>query len=292
MPEARHGEVVVHYETEGDPAAPPLLLVMGLGAQLTAWPVELRAALVERGFYVIRFDNRDVGLSTWFDHAGPADPLGALAGTASSPYLLSDMAADAVAVLDDLGVEHAHVVGVSMGGMIVQTMAIEHAGRLRSMTSIMSTTGDRTVGQADPAVFPILLRPPATGRDEAIVQGLGAARAISSPGYPFDEDRVRARIGEDFDRAYHPAGTARQLVAIMCSGDRSAALRDVAVPTLVIHGEGDPLVNVSGGRATAAAIPGARLQLIPGMGHDLPQALVDTIADAIAGHAGQADAAR
>ncbi|MCU4184581.1 alpha/beta fold hydrolase [Acidiferrimicrobium sp. IK] len=259
---------------------------MGLGAQLTAWHPDFKAALVARGFFVVSFDNRDVGLSTWLDEAGAADLIAGLSGTATAPYLLSDMAADATAVLDAEGIDSAHVVGASMGGMIAQTLAIEHPGRLRSLTSIMSTTGAPAVGQPHPGVIEVLLTPPPGERAARIDQSVRGARAISSPGYPFDEARARARAEADYDRAYHPEGTARQAFAILASGDRTEALGQVQVPTLVVHGDADPLVDVSGGRATAAAIPGAELTIFPGMGHDLPPALHVPVADAIAALAG------
>lgn len=285
MPSAPANGITIEYEITGEAGAPPLLLVMGLGEQLTGWPDDFVAHLVDRGFRVIRFDNRDVGCSTWFDEAGDPDVMAAISGHGSSPYLLHDMAADAAGLLDALGVDSAHVVGVSMGGMIAQTLAIEHPLRVRSLVSIMSTPGDPSVGQADPAVVPLLLRAAPSSREEAVQGGIETWRAIGSPGFPPDEAWVRERVERSYDRAFHPAGTGRQLVAILTSGDRTEALRHADVPTLVIHGEADPLVDVSGGRATAAAIPGARLKLVPGMAHDLPAALWAELADDIAGHA-------
>ncbi|GAC1536736.1 MAG: alpha/beta hydrolase [Acidimicrobiales bacterium] len=285
MPSTTANGITIHYETQGDPASPPLLLVMGLGAQLTTWPDEFVDLLVARGFFVIRHDNRDVGLSTWLDEAGTPDLAAAVAGNADAAYLLSDMADDAVGLLDALGIGSAHIVGASMGGMIAQAIAISHPQRVRSLVSIMSTTGAADVGQPRADIFPLLLRPVPTTREEAIEAGVLAARLTGSTGYPFDEAGARTRSAASYDRAFHPVGTGRQLVAILASGDRTDALGQLAVPTLVIHGEADPLVDVSGGKATAAAIPGSTLHLIPGMGHDLPAGLWERITDDIASHA-------
>jgi len=278
--------ITLQVELAGDPEGSPLLLLHGLGAQLIDWPEGFVAALVERGFLVIRCDNRDVGRSTWFDDAGPPDPLGVLTGEATAPYLLADMADDAAGVLDGLNLERADVVGVSMGGMIAQCLAIRHPRRVRSLVSIMSTTGDPSVGRPHPGVAELLLTPPAADRAEAVEQSVAAWRATASTGFPLDEAAVRERAGRAFDRGYHPDGTGRQLVAVLASGDRTAELRGLDVPTLVVHGEADPLVDVSGGRATAAAIPGARLRVIPGMGHDLPDAVIVEVVEEIARHAG------
>ncbi len=288
MPEASAGGLRICYETEGDPAGPPVLLVAGLGAQLTWWPPGLRAALADRGFFVIRYDNRDAGKSAWLDEAGEVDLLAVLAGTARPPYLLADLAADGVAVLDALGVPSAHVLGVSMGGMIAQAIAIEHPARVRTLTSAMSTTGDPAVGQPRPDIVEMLLSPRPADRAAAIDQGVELSRAISSPAFGFDEPETRARTSAEYDRGNHPAGAGRQLAAILASGDRSRALRTLTLPVLVLHGDADPMVDVSGGRATAAAIPGARLWVVPGLGHDLPPALFDEIADAAAALAQQA----
>ena len=289
MPEARRADVSLHYEVEGPDDGPPLLLVMGLGAQMTAWTPEFRSALVARGFRVVHFDNRDVGRSTWFDQAGVPDLAAMLTGGgAPPPYLLADMADDAVAVLDDIGIAAAHVVGASMGGMIAQSIVLGHPDRVVTLTSIMSTTGAPGVGAPHAHVLPSLLRPAPTSPAEGVEASLEGSRLIASPGFPFDEARLRAQAEAAVARAFHPQGTARQLAAIVASPDRTPGLREVRVPTLVIHGEADPLVDVSGGRATAEAIPGARLVTIPGMGHDLPPALYDRVADLIAEVAGLA----
>jgi pimeloyl-ACP methyl ester carboxylesterase len=261
-------------ERFGDPDTPPVLLVMGLATQMLGWPDEFCSALVARGLHVIRFDNRDVGLSTHLHDASPPDVMAALSGDSSSAtYTLSDMAADSVGLLDALALDSAHLVGASMGGMIAQTIAIEHPDRVRSLTSIMSTTGDDTVGQATQEALGVLLSAPATSRQEAVERTVSIFRVIGSPGFELDEAELRERAGLAYDRGDDPLGVARQLLAIVASGDRTASLRLVNVPTLVIHGAADPLVDMSGGRATAAAVPEAALVVLDGMGHDLPQAL-------------------
>ena len=266
--------VDIAYEQFGDLSAPPVLLVMGLATQMLGWPDEFCSALVTRGLRVIRFDNRDVGLSTHLHDARPPDVMAALSGDASSAtYTLSDMATDSVGLLDGLGLDSAHIVGASMGGMIAQTIVIEHPDRVRSLTSIMSTTGDASVGQARPEALGALLSAPATSRQEAVDRTVAIFRVIGSPGFELDEADLRERARLAYDRADDPLGVARQLLAIVASGDRTASLRSVSVPTLVLHGGDDPLVDVSGGRATADVIPEAELVIFDGMGHDLPRAL-------------------
>ena len=284
--------ITLEYETHGDPANPPLLLIMGLGAQLTLWPIELVEALVARGYYVIRHDNRDIGLSSKFTEAGVPDMasvvMALMAGKKPAvPYTLSDMAGDAMAVLDAAGVAKAHIVGASMGGMIAQLVAVEHPDRVLSLTSIMSTTGNPTLPPAKPEAMAALTSPMAPDADLAAILERGAmvSKAIGSPGYPADPERLSANVERDFNRSFHPTGAMRQMAAIVADGDRRTRLKGVTASTLVIHGADDPLVPVEGGRDTAAAIPGATILEVPGMGHDLPLALVDTIADAIAGHA-------
>jgi pimeloyl-ACP methyl ester carboxylesterase len=250
---------------------------------MLGWPDPFCVALAGHGLHVIRFDNRDVGLSSHITGAPAPDVRAAFLGrTSSASYTLSDMAADAVGLMDALGLDGAHLVGASMGGMIAQTAAIEHPDRVRSLTSIMSTTGDRTVGTPTEAALAALLSPPGRTREEAIERTVKAVRVIGSPGFELDEAELRRRTGLAYDRAYDPVGVARQLVAIAASGDRTAALRSLAVPALVLHGADDPLVAVSGGRATAAAIPGAELVEFPGMGHDLPRPLWGEITRRIA----------
>jgi pimeloyl-ACP methyl ester carboxylesterase len=282
----------IAYQRLGNSDAPVVLLIMGIAAQSIHWPDAFCHALVERGLQVIRIDNRDSGLSTHLTSAPPPNLPAALAGDLSSvSYTLSDMAADAVGLLDALGLEKAHVVGASMGGAIAQIMAIEHPKRVRSLTSMMSTTGSMSVGQASPEVLRELFGGPRpTTRDEVIQQMIQASRVVGSPGYPANENEVAARATRAYDRCYDPIGTARQAIATVASGDRTERLRHLAVPTLVIHGLADRMCDVSGGRATAEAIPGAELVLIEGLGHDLPPGLRSQLADRIATFVWRAEA--
>jgi pimeloyl-ACP methyl ester carboxylesterase len=292
MPRADNHGVEIEYDTVGDPSDPALLLVMGLTAQLTAWDVEFCRMLADRGFHVIRFDNRDCGLSSKTEGEAPnvmALMMSVAAGKpveAEVPYNLSDMAADGMAVLDDLGIEAAHVVGASLGGMIVQQMAIEHPDRVLSLTSIMSTTSAPGVGQGTQEAMTALLTPPPTERDAVIERGVEVGRLISGP--LFDEDVARQRAGEAFDRSFYPQGAAFQLAAIAKTGNRTAGLQGVTCPTLVIHGKADPLIQVSGGEATAEAVPEAELLVLDEMGHDLPRPLWPKIVDGIAQTAARA----
>ena len=288
--------ITIEYESFGPDGAEPVLLIMGLGAQLTLWPVELCEALVARGFRVIRYDNRDVGLSTKFDAAG-VPQLPAVIGAILSgqdpkvPYRLEDMAADAVGLLDALGIARAHIVGASMGGMIAQLVAADYPARTLSLTSIMSSTGNPSLPPATPEAMGVLMsRPQGADLDALIDFGVRAARVIGSPGYPADETLLRARVRRDVERSNYPAGFARQMAAIYASGDRRAKLARITAPTVVVHGTADPLVPVDGGRDTAANIKGAELVEIDGMGHDLPLALVDRIAGEVASVAARAKA--
>jgi pimeloyl-ACP methyl ester carboxylesterase len=286
---ARLNGIKLCYETFGDSQTPPMLLVMGLGAQMILWDDEFCQALAERGFFVIRFDNRDVGRSTILRHApSPTRTQLSLRDRRAAAYSLDEMAGDAAGLMTQLGVEAAHVVGVSMGAMIAQLLAIHYPRRVRSLVSIMSTTGDRRVGQAHPRLYPRLLRRPRRDRDGYVREFVESYQAIGSTRHPRDPERLRARANRCFDRGLHPAGAARQLAAVLTAPDRTPRLRELRVPTTVIHGGADPLVNPSGGRATAAAIPGARLMILPGMGHDLPPALWPQIIDAIAHNAAAA----
>jgi pimeloyl-ACP methyl ester carboxylesterase len=277
------------YQEMGEPDGEPLLLVMGLATQMIAWDEELCALLAERGFRVVRFDNRDIGRSTKITSAGVPSRLDMMIGRrASAPYLLRDMAGDTVGLMDHLGIDSAHLVGASMGGMISQTAAIEHPRRVRSLVSMMSTTGNRRVGTPSARSYGLLLAPPPHGRQAAIERAVRTFTVIGSPGYPFDEEHLRDLAGRSYDRGHSFAGVFRQLHAVTASGDRTRALAGVSAPTSVIHGKRDPLIRPSGGRATAKAIPGARLKLIDGMGHDLPRALWPTFVEEIAANAARA----
>ncbi len=274
------------YQEMGDADGEPLLLVMGLATQMIAWDKGFCSLLADRGFRVVRFDNRDIGRSTTIDSAGMPRRVDLMLGRrASAPYLLRDMAADAIGLMDHVGIDSAHVVGASMGGMIVQTMAIEHSERVRSMVSMMSNTGSRWTGMPSRRAMAVLLARPPKGRDASIERAIKTFGVIGSPGYPFDEERLREVAGCSYDRGRSAAGVLRQLYAITASGDRTEALRGVRTPTTVIHGRRDPLVRPAGGRATARAIPNARLKLIDGMGHDLPRRLWPVFAEEIAGAA-------
>jgi pimeloyl-ACP methyl ester carboxylesterase len=271
------------YQTFGDPDVDPLLLVMGLGGPMTWWDPALCRMLAERGFYVIRYDNRDTGRSTKV--AGRVSRtmlIRAFSGRhVRTPYGLADMAADAFALLDHLGLESAHVVGVSMGGMIAQTMAIEQPRRVRSLTSIMSTTGKRSVGWQHPRLLPVLMVRRGRGRT-AYAEGSAAIWAmIGSPLYPNDPEAVLTKAHETFDRGWSNGGVLRQMMAVTTQENRTQRLHALRMPALVVHGTADRMVHPSGGRATAAAIPGAELLLVDGMGHDLPPALFETFADGI-----------
>ncbi|WP_344416329.1 alpha/beta hydrolase [Amycolatopsis minnesotensis] len=279
------GGIDLCYETFGDRGARPLLLVMGLGGQMTWWEDEFCEQLAERDFFVIRFDNRDTGRSTALHGRSSLVKSYLLR---SSPYPLTEMADDAAGLLQALDVPAAHVAGVSMGGMICQSLAIRHPGRVRSLTSIMSTTGSRRVGLPHPKVLSSMLAAPPKDRDGYAESLLRTFRTIGSPGFPFDEPRLRARALRSFDRGLNAAGTARHLSAILAAGDRTPGLRELRIPALVIHGARDPLVNPSGGKATAKAIPGAELDLVPGMGHDMPREVWPRLIDGIARTAGRA----
>ena len=278
MPFARNGDVMIWYEAFGDPADPALLLVNGLGSQCINYREEWCAKFAAEGFFVVRFDNRDVGLSTKFDG------VEAVPAADGPPYTVSDMAADALAVLDDLGVGRAHVMGLSMGGMIVQTLAIEHPERLLSMTSVMSTTGDPDVGNPTPEAMAALTAPPPADRDGYIAAHVARIGVYGTPG-SYEPGYLEKVAGESYDRCFHPQGTGRQMLAIVAGGSRTAALRAVTVPTLVMHGDADRLVDISGGRRTAEAVPGARFEVLEGMGHDYPPAYWDRWVELVAAHA-------
>ncbi|HEY2746316.1 MAG TPA: alpha/beta fold hydrolase [Polyangia bacterium] len=269
MPTARANGIELEYESIGDAHAPPMLLIMGLGTQMIAWPDGFCRLLAERGFRVIRFDNRDVGLST-------KTPV---------PYTLDDMADDAAGLLDALDVPAAHVVGASMGGFIAQLLTLRHPRRVTSLCIMMSSTGARDVGGAAPDILPMLMQPQPSERAAYLDFRVKISRRLSSTVHPFDEPRIRALAGAAFDRSFFPLGGQRQLAAVMAASDRTARLAAVRTPTLVIHGADDPIVAVSGGEAVARAIPGATLRVFPGMGHDLPAPLWPDFAAAIAQNA-------
>lgn len=284
------GEVELCHELVGDPAGPVIVLVNGLGGQLVDWDDTFLDALRSAGFATLRFDNRDAGLSSSGDERFGFD-LEVLRTHDRSKvaYTLDDLADDVVGLLDHLGIDAAHVLGVSMGGMIAQLVAVRHPERVRSLVSIMSTTGARDVGQPTAEATAVLMGRPPAERDAFIEWELANQRVIGSPGFPFDEERLRRRIAGRYDRARRPEGVARQMMAILVSPDRTEALGRVQVPTLVVHGEDDVLVTVSGGRASAAAVPGAELLLVPGMGHELPPAVVPEVVAAVVRTAARAD---
>ncbi|MDX6610133.1 MAG: hypothetical protein QOF85_2058 [Solirubrobacterales bacterium] len=272
--------IEIAYQEVGDPDGEPLVLVMGLATQMIAWDDEFCAMLAERGFRVVRFDNRDIGHSTKLDAAGVPGRLDLLLGRREpAAYLLSDMATDTVGLMDHLGIESAHVAGISMGGMIGQTLAIEHRARIRSLVSMHSTTGSRRVGHPTLKVFGLMLAEAPRDRDAFIKRIERTYELIGSPSYPVDEERVRRVAEASWERGHNPRGVLRQMHAITASGDRTAALRKLDLPVMVIHGTRDTLIRPSGGRATARAIPGARLHLFEGMGHDLPRELWPAFAD-------------
>ena len=290
MPTITANGIPLYYEDHGPADGDVILLIMGLGAQMTRWPLGFIDLLTANGHRVVAYDNRDCGLSHKFDELGPADMPALYASLMkgekpNAPYLVSDMANDAVGLLNALGIKKAHVVGASMGGMIAQLVAATYPDRTLSLTSIMSTSGNRRLPPPRTEAFKALTTPPPPNAtlEQMIPHVMRIARAIGSPAYPAPEDRLIERITRDFHRSFHPTGSARQLAAIVDDGCRRKRLKTITAPTLVIHGSDDPLVRIEGGRDTAAHIPGARLHEIPGMGHDLPLELVDEVADAIAG---------
>lgn len=282
--------IQVEYETFGDPSDRPLLLIIGFSGQMIEWDEDLCKDLAKRGHYVIRYDNRDTGLSTKFDDAGVPN-IGETIGKIMKgeefkpPYTLEDMADDGVGLLDALGIQKAHICGMSMGGMIAQTIAIRHPSRVLSLISIYSTTGNRKLPQPKPEILGLLISPPPNKRQGYIEHTLKLLKAIAGPGFGLDEGWTRKIMGESFDRSFYPQGAARQLVAILLQKDRRVALASLKVPALVIHGTDDPLMPVEAGKDTAKAIPGAQLMLIEGMGHDLPHGGAwPRIVEAIATH--------
>jgi len=279
MPRAKNGAVEIEYETFGDDRPETVILINGLGSQMTRWPVAFCEKLVARGYRAIRLDNRDAGLSTWLD---------------GQSYSISDMANDVIAVMDAAGVKKAHVAGVSMGGMITQTVAIEHPDRVASITSIMSATGAAGTMDSTPEAAAVLNVPPPDPKADFevfVAHGMKNARVIGSPAYPWDEAALRERAISEYRRAFNPAGVGRQMAAIRADGDRTERLKKLNVPAVVLHGAADPLLKPYGGEQTAKAIPGAELRIIEGMGHDLPPGLYDIVIDAIVTAAARAKAA-
>ena len=291
MPIAAANGVDLAYDEVGDPKAPTILLIMGLGTQMIAWPEAFCEALAQRGFRVVRFDNRDIGLSTKFETAAPIDVVAAFARAAAgqpvgAPYTLNDMAADAIGLMDTLGIARAHIVGASMGGMIAQIIAARYPDRTRSLVSIMSSSGNPGLPQGRPEAVAALLapRPNAGDREAIIAHGVQVYRAIGSPGFPTPDAALRAKVERAADRSYYPAGVGRQLLAVLASGSRVDLLKEIRVPSLVLHGADDPLVPAEAGIDTARHISGAALQIIPGMGHDLADGLIPILTGAIADH--------
>lgn len=298
MPTVKANGIEIFYDRHGDERAEPLLLIMGLGAQMIRWTPEFVASLTGRGFHVIRYDNRDVGLSEKIDAAGPPDVpaiLKALQEGRKPPvaYTLDEMAADAVGVLDALNIAKAHIVGASMGGMIAQLVAADYPSRVLSLTSIMSSTGNRALPPSKPEAVAVLQNrgpDPNVDLEGYLTHSVNSARTIGSPGYPIDEAEQRARAKANFERNYYPVGFTRQYAGVMASPDRREKIRTIKAPTMVVHGADDPLVPLAGGRDTHENVPGSELRVIPGMGHDVPRALNDTIAEAIAAIAARAKA--
>jgi len=298
MPQAQANGLTFEYETFGDASNPPLLLIMGVGCQLVMWPDSFCQGLADLGFHVIRYDNRDVGLSSKIDEAGTPDIMAAVTAQLSgqpvtAPYSLDDMADDAAGLMDALGIDKAHVVGASMGGMIGQLVAIRHPGKVKSLVSIMSTTGNPEVPPAKPEAMAALLTPPAdTSRESLIQQGVNMWKVIGSPKYPGTEEELRSVATKSVDRMVCPEGFGRQVLAILAAPARNDALAKVTAPVMVLHGADDPLVPVEGGKDTADAIPGARLEIVEGMAHDFTEALVPVYLDKVGGFVREVEAGR
>lgn len=296
MPSVKANGIVLEYDAFGSDEHEPILLISGLGVQMIRWTIPFCEALAEQGYRVIRFDNRDVGLSTHFDDVVP--DLAAVANAAARgepphvPYTLYDMADDVIGLLDALQIDRAHVVGRSMGGMIAQIVASEHPLRVRSLTSIMSSTGNPNLPQAAPEAMAVLTRrapPPSEDEEAFLAHNVRVARVIGSPGYPFDEEAHRSQTLAEYRRAYNPAGFGRQIAAMVATGDRRARLNAILAPTLIVHGAADRLIPLTGGKDTAANVSGAELMVIEGMGHDLPPELYQTVVLAVVRNAQRAD---
>ncbi len=291
MPQINANNISLEYESYGSKSREAVLLIQGMSAQLIHWPLELCHELVARGYRAIRFDNRDAGLSTKFHEAGVPNLVASFGFNAAAlPYTLHDMARDAIGLLDGLDIPRAHIVGASMGGMIAQLIAADHPTRTRSLTSIMSTSGAADLPPSRPAALAALMAPypPADDREALIARLLNVRRAIASPAHPMSDDEMRRLAVQSLDRSYCPGGAARQMAAALAAGDRRSSLARIAAPTVVLHGQDDPLVPVECGMDTAKHIPGAELRIVPGMGHDFPLGLVKTMADAICAAAARA----
>lgn len=277
--------IKICYDTFGKNEDPALLLIMGLASQMVTWEEEFCEEIAQHGYFVIRFDNRDVGLSTKFDDAPIPNVFALIQGEkVEVPYKLIDMAKDAIGLLDALKISAAHVCGVSMGGMIAQTLAIHFPMKLRSLISIMSTTGDPSLPQPTPEAMSHLLAPAETEREANIKQGVETWKVLNGGVLPFDEEQARTRVARAFDRAFYPDGSGRQLGAILASGSRKEQLRSIKIPTLVIHGDADPLVPIEGGKDTAASIPNAKFVKIKGMGHNISPDIAPKIIEEILNH--------
>jgi len=296
MPSVTANGIQIEYETFGNDSHPPLLLIMGVGCQMIFWSDEFCDMLANRGHYVIRFDNRDVGLSSKFEEAGVPDIMEVMSSVlqgeeAKTPYTLDDMADDTIGLLDSLNIEKAHICGLSMGGMIAQVIAYRYPSRVLSLLSIMSTTGNPELPQGTPEVLALMFSPVPEEREANIEYGVKLLQAIGSPGFPFDEDWGRDLTARCYDRCFYPQGTVRQTAAIFAHGNRKPSLAGITAPTLVIHGSEDPLLPVEGGKDTKESIPGAELLIIDGMGHDLPREVWPQLVDAIAAHTQKASEA-
>ncbi|NPU85922.1 MAG: alpha/beta fold hydrolase [Syntrophaceae bacterium] len=294
MPHVTANGIQIEYDVFGDRSFPALLLIAGCGAQMLFWEVEFCESLAQKRFFVIRFDNRDAGLSTKFDEAGIPDMMAAVKAamqgkTVESAYSLDDMADDSVGLLDALGIGKAHICGASMGGMIAQMITYRHPDRVLSLTSIMSTTGNPGLPQGKPEEIAAVVAPAPEEREAYVEHNVNVWRRIWSPGFPFEEERARTFLEKSYDRSYCPQGMARQNTAVIAGGDRRPMLSSIRVPTLVIHGADDPLIPVEGGKDTARVIPGARLLIVNGMGHDMPKGVWAEIAEAISRHSNQTD---
>ena len=290
MPNVTANGIQVEYDTFGDSSSPALLLIMGGGSQMIYWEVEFCELLANEGYFVIRFDNRDIGLSTKFEEAGIPDIMAAMKGESIiPPYTLEDMADDAVGLLDALGIGKAHICGASIGGMIAQVISYRHPERVSSLTSIMSSTGNPELPQIKPEILAEVYKPVPDEREAFIEHNVNMWRKLWSPGFPFEEKRLRTLMAESYDRSYYPQGMARQSAAVLTHGYQKASIASIKSPTLVIHGDKDPFMSVEGGKETAELIPDAKLLIIEGMGHDMPKGAWPTISDALLKHIRQAD---